>query len=155
MPVCNIPEMPHVGYAAADEGEGRTYDAEQAVPGETTIVRAHNPRAITVKGHSAREFARDGQQAIIDADGKEAELNHPAMILTETGELRLKRKVKGRVGVRRYESINPAYPPFELPEHEIAAEWPVVAVLTKTVLRSPVETVDEGPPPAPPKRRRR
>lgn len=149
MPLTTMPEIPVVGMAAADEGEGRSYDGGET--GETVLVNATDLRSVTVRGDSAKDYAWDGQQALIDADRTLASIGKPCVILTRDGQLRLKRKINGDKGKRKYQSINPAFPQWEVAESEILAEWPVVGILSETKLRSPVETVDEGKPP----RRRR
>ncbi|MCZ7645254.1 MAG: helix-turn-helix domain-containing protein [Planctomycetota bacterium] len=151
-PRVSLPPVPLIGEAAADEGEGRVYDPEQYEPGMQAALGAIDPRAITVRGDSAREYAREGQQAIIDA-ARQAEPGEPCLVHNNKSELRLKRKRPGKADPRVYDSINPDYPPYEISAREVIAEWPVVAVLGRTVLQSPLETIDEGPPPKKPRRR--
>jgi len=145
MPLCDVPPMPLVGVAAADEKQGREYDPN-AVNGEV-VINATNCRTVTVRGDSAKDYAWDGQQVIIDADRTAAKVGKPCIIYTKDGLLRLKRKTKSDNGVRTYESINRDYPPFEVSSQDVLAEWPVVGVITESRVRSPVETVNEGPPP--------
>jgi len=148
LPRFENPELPVSGMAAADTREGREWTAEAAEPGEAARADAEDPRLVCVRGRSAEEFARDGQHVVIDAASTNVSVGDVCIVLTKDGILRLKRKLPDDGKNRRYESINPAYPPLVVPARDVVAEFPVCAVLTKVRTVSPVETQDEGSPPA-------
>ncbi|MCX7804406.1 MAG: helix-turn-helix domain-containing protein [Planctomycetota bacterium] len=140
-------KAPLTGMVAADTGDGRKWLAEPAEPGAAAGADAQDPRLVLVRGASAEEFARDGQHVLIDAACTNVSVGDVCVGLTRDGALRLKRKLPDDGGNRRYESINPAYPPLIVPARQVAAEFPVCAVITRARVVSPVETQDEGPPP--------
>jgi transcriptional regulator with XRE-family HTH domain len=148
MPGFKLEAYPHMGIAAADEQDGREWDAGQTEPGVFTKADAEEPRVITVRGKSAEELARDGQQCVIDIAHINVATGDLCVVLTKDKSLRLKRKDKDRGKLRVYKSINRDYPDFEVPPREVIAEFPVVTILVKTQKTSPVETLPE-PPPAP------
>jgi|CXWL01.1.fsa_nt_gi transcriptional regulator with XRE-family HTH domain len=145
MPLYDNPEIPHVGVAAADEQDGREYDVHPE-PGETSQADAVEPRTITVRGSSAEDLARDGQQVVIDAGSNNVPVGELCVVLTRDGLLRLKRKTTDAKGLRRYASINREFPAFEVQPRQVVAEFPVVTILIKAKKKSPVETFDEGFP---------
>ncbi|HEY3321690.1 MAG TPA: helix-turn-helix domain-containing protein [Planctomycetota bacterium] len=144
MPAFDNPEIPLAGTAAADEQEGREW--EHPEPGSKVKADALEPRTITVRGASAEDLARDGQQVVIDASVTNVAVGELCVVLTKDGLLRLKRKMPDAKGQRRYGSINREFRPFEVHPRQVVAEFPVATVLIKAKTRSPVETVDEGFP---------
>ncbi len=147
MPRFENPKAPISGMVAADTGEGRRWIAEPEEPGGAAGADAQDPRLVRVRGASAEEFARDGQHVLIDAACTNVSVGEVCVVLTRDGALRLKRKLPDESGNRRYQSINPAYPPLIVPARQVVAEFPVCAVITKAKLISPAETQDEEPPP--------
>lgn len=145
MPRCELPPLQHFGYAAADEQDGRHFDGDRDQD-KITEADAVEPRAITVRGSSAEEFARDGQQCVIDIAHVNVAVGDLCVVLTHDQCLRLKRKAADRGRQRIYPSINRDFPPFEVAAREVVAEFPVVGVLAKSKTTSPVETVNEGFP---------
>jgi len=83
----------------------------------------------------------------VDVDVTNVSIGEACVVLTKDGLLRLKRRVQDVGKNRRYESINPKYPPFVVSPREVAAEFWVVGTTFTATIKSPLETVDEGPPP--------
>jgi transcriptional regulator with XRE-family HTH domain len=146
MPRCKLDAYPHMGIAAADEQEGRSWEEGQSDPGTLSGADAIEPRVITVRGSSAEELARDGQQCVIDVACFNTAPGDLCVVLTRDGNLRLKRKAKDRGKLRVYNSINRDFPAFEVPAREVLSEFPVVTVLLKSKTTSPIETLNEGFP---------
>lgn len=146
MPRCRLGAYPHMGIAAADEQDGRSWEEGHSDPGILSGADAIEPRVITVRGSSAEELARDGQQCVIDVACVNVAPGDLCVVLTRDGNLRLKRKAKDRAKLRVYNSINRDFPPFEVPAREVLSEFPVVTILLKSKSTSPVETFNEGFP---------
>lgn len=135
-----------IGVANADTQEGRIYDADSHEANRVIELASDDPRSIIMRGDSGGDMARDGQEVVIDATSTHVGIGEPCVILTKDGTLRLKRKRKGEGLTARYDSINPAYPAFEVPARDVVAEFPVLAVLIKTREIETLSTVLEATP---------
>ena len=145
LPRAANPWMPLVGDAAADTGEGRVYDAE-GEPGRFAKMEGDDLRVITARGISAEEFAREGQQVVLDASVRNVPVGELCVVYCRDGSLRIKRKYRDVSGQRCYQSINREFPMFRAAPKDVIAEFPVRGVFTHLREKSPVQTVDEGFP---------
>jgi transcriptional regulator with XRE-family HTH domain len=143
-PFAPLPPLRVESQAAADEQRGTVWAAD--VPeDESVVMRVHDPRLCRVRGDSALELVRPGQCVVIDAAITEVKESELCVVLTRDSSARLKRKALGKRDLRRYTSVNPAYPDFEVLGSEVIAEFPVVAILVRETCATTFETVDEPP----------
>jgi len=137
-PVVSLPQMPLSCHAAA-KGHSTTHFVQDMVhtygTGQYTPsigMDAIDPHALEIHGDSAFPLAADGQAVVFD-HGKPSTVKDGDVCVAEVnGELVLKRRSTSN-GHRIYLSINPEYPPIVLAKTDMISEYPVIAIIMKTM----------------------